>query len=116
MKIKQLQFTVKDFGTMFPDNDACLEWLKNQQYPNGIECPVCKKVTKHHKFKARPVYECDHCGHQISPLANTIFRKSSTPLKTWFEAMFWMATTRSGHSAKELQRRTGVTYKTAWRM
>ncbi|MGA2368473.1 MAG: hypothetical protein ABSF74_07890 [Dehalococcoidia bacterium] len=27
-----------------------------------------------------------------------------------------MATTRSGHSGKELQRRTGVTYKTAWRM
>ena len=116
MNIKQIKYTTKEFNTMFPDNDACLEWLKNKQWPNGIECPVCKKVTKHHKFKTRPVYECDYCGHQVSPLANTIFRKSSTPLKTWFEAMFWMATTRSGHSAKELQRRTGVTYKTAWRM
>jgi transposase len=116
MKSKQAKFTMKHFDKMFPDNDACLEWLKNKQYPNGIECPVCKKVTKHHKFTKRPVYECDCCGHQVSPLAKTIFRKSPTPLKIWFEAMFWMSTTRSGHSAKELQRRTGVTYKTAWRM
>jgi transposase len=116
MKSKQAKYTMKHFDKMFPDNDTCLEWLKNKQYPNGIECPKCKSVTKHHKFAKRPVYECDYCGHQVSPLANTIFRKSSTPLTVWFEAMFWMATTRSGHSAKELQRRTGVTYKTAWRM
>ncbi|MGD0855541.1 MAG: IS1595 family transposase [Dehalococcoidia bacterium] len=116
MKTKQAKYTAKHFDKLFPDNDACLEWLLNKQYPNGIECPVCKKVTKHHKFAKRPVYECDYCGHQVSPLAKTIFRKSSTPLKVWFEAIFWMATTRSGHSAKELQRRTGVTYKTAWRM
>ena len=112
----QAKFTKKDFDKMFPDDVACLEWIKTQQYPNGVFCPVCKKVTKHHKFTKRPVYECDYCGHQISPLATTIFRKSSTPLKIWFDAIFWMATTRSGHSAKELQRRTGITYKTAWRM
>lgn len=112
----QAKFTLKDFNNMFPDDNACLEWIKNKQYPNGIECPVCKKVTKHHKFASRPVYECDYCGHQISPLAITIFRKSSTPLKVWFGAMFEMANTRTGYSAKDLQRKTGVTYKTAWRM
>ena len=116
MKTKQAKYTTKHFNKLFPDNDACLEWLKNKQYPNGIECPVCKKVTKHYKRANRPSYSCDLCGHDISPMAGTIFEKSATPLKVWFEAMFWIATTRSGHSAKELQRRTGVTYKTAWRM
>jgi transposase len=116
MKNKQAKFTNKDFHKMFPDNEACLEWIKNKQYPNGIECPICKKVTKHHKFAKRPVYECDYCGHQVSPLAKTIFRKSSTPLKVWFEAIFEMSNTRTGYSAKALQRKTGVTYKTAWRM
>jgi transposase len=116
MKTKQAKYTAKHFTVKFPNDDACLEWLKNKQYPDGIECPACKKVTKHHKRTKRPCYACDICGHEIYPMANTIFYKSATPLKIWFEAMLWMATTRSGHSAKELQRRTGVTYKTAWRM
>jgi transposase len=116
MKTKQAKYTTKNFNKEFANDDACLEWLKNYRFPNGIECPTCKKVTKHYKIAKRPCYKCDLCGHEIYPTAGTIFHKSATPLKTWFEAMFWMATTRSGHSAKELQRRTGVTYKTAWRM
>ena len=109
-------YTRKDFETTFPNDDACLDWLMNHRYPQGVECPVCQKVTKHHKLTNRPVYECDYCGHQISPLANTIFHKSSTSIKIWFQAIHLMASTRCGISAKQLQRETGVTYKTAWRM
>jgi transposase-like protein/ribosomal protein L37AE/L43A len=109
-------YTRKDFETTFPNDEACLDWLMNHRYPQGVDCPVCQKVTKHHKLTSRPVYECDYCGHQISPLANTIFHKSSTSLKTWFQAIHLMASTRCGISAKQLQRETGVTYKTAWRM
>ncbi len=110
------RYTIADFNRQFPNDDACLEWIKNHRYPNGIECPICHRITKHHKVSNRPVYECDYCGHQISPLANTIFHKSATPLRTWFHAIFLMASTRCGISAKQLQRETGVTYKTAWRM
>jgi len=62
------------------------------------------------------VYACEYCGGSTSPTANTIFHKSSTPLTIWFEAIFIMAATRAGISAKQLERETGVTYKTAWRM
>jgi len=116
VKNRTAKFTFKDLEKEFPDSDACLEWLKDYRWPDGIYCPICDKVTKHHRIQTRPCYKCDHCGHEVYPTAGTIFHKSTTPLKTWFDAMFWMATTRSGHSAKELQRRTGVTYKTAWRM
>jgi hypothetical protein len=34
----------------------------------------------------------------------------------WFYAMYLMGSTRCGISAKQVQRETGVTYKTAWRM
>ena len=50
------------------------------------------------------------------PTADTIFHKSSTALTTWFYAIYLMASTRCGVSAKQIERETGVTYKTAWRM
>ncbi|MBM3119889.1 MAG: IS1595 family transposase [Chloroflexi bacterium] len=110
------KYTVEDFEREFPNDDACLEWLKNYRFPNGIHCPICDKITKRHKITNRHCYKCDNCGHEVYPTSGTIFHKSSTPLKIWLEAIFWMSATRSGHSAKELQRKTGVTYKTAWRM
>lgn len=45
-----------------------------------------------------------------------MFHKSSTPLTQWFYAVFLMAATRCGISAKQMERELGVTYKTAWRM
>lgn len=110
------KFTLKDFNTQFPDDNACLEWLKNYLYPNGILCENCQKVTKHHRDAKRPSYSCDLCGNHVHPTADTIYHKSPTPLRSWFYAVFLMSTTRTGISAKQLQRELGVTYKTAWRM
>ncbi|WP_158407976.1 IS1595 family transposase [Dehalococcoides mccartyi] len=93
-----------------------MDWLFNIRYPEGVYCPKCDKVTKHHRIKARSSYSCDICGSQVYPTAGTIFHKSSTPLKVWFQVMYRMASTRCGISAKQIQRETGVTYKTAWRM
>jgi transposase len=103
------------FLTKFNNNDACLEHIKRVRFPQGIGCANCRTYTKFHKVKGRPVYECS-CGWQISPLAGTIFEKSTTPLQLWFYTIFIMTATRSGISAKQLQRELGVTYKTAWRM
>jgi hypothetical protein len=50
------------------------------------------------------------------PLAHTPFHKSTTDLRTWFLAIFFMTNTRSGMSALQFQRISGVTYKTAWRI
>jgi transposase-like protein len=122
MKVKQtipqhLRFTIRDFDAQFPDDAACLECLMEQKYPSGlVPCPKCETDRKFHRIAKRPVYECDYCGFQISPMAGTIFEKSSTSLRTWFYAMFLMSNTRCGISAKQIQRETGVTYKTAWRM
>jgi len=114
---KHLRYTVEDFNRQFPNDDACLRHIMEQQYPKCIaHCPQCKTERKHYRLKGRPVFSCDHCGSQISPMAGTIFEKSSTSLRLWFYAMFLMGSTRCGISAKQIQRETGVTYKTAWRM
>ena len=114
---KHLRYTIQDFNTEFPTDESCLEHLKEQRFPGGITyCEKCQQDRKHYKIAGRPVYSCDHCGTQISPMAGTIFEKSTTSLRLWYYAMYLMASTRCGISAKQIQRETGVTYKTAWRM
>ena len=110
------KYTIRDFDRDFPDDDACLKWLKDYLYPNGIDCKICGEVTKHHRIKSRPSYSCDRCGHHVHPMADTIYQDTRTPLKLWFYATYVMAQTRCGISAKQLQRELGVTYKTAWRV
>jgi len=110
------KYTITNLNKDYPDNDACLERIKNQMYPDGIFCVECGKITKHHKVVSRPSYSCDYCGHHVHPTVGTIFEKSTTPLKTWFHAIYLMSSTRCGISAKQIERETGVTYKTAWRM
>jgi transposase len=110
------KYTISNFNKDFPNDDACLEWLKDYLYPDGIFCKYCSEVTKHHRVSNRPCYACDNCGNHVYPMAGTIFEKSTTPLKLWFYAIYLISSTRCGISAKQLQRELGVTYKTAWRM
>jgi transposase len=109
-------YTIKDFDKQFPNDAACLEFLFKARFPQGVFCEKCQKVTNQYRIADRKVYSCEFCGTQISPTAGTIFHKSPTPLRSWFHAIFLMASTKTGISAKQLERELGVTYKTAWRM
>lgn len=115
-KSPMLRFSIKDFHKKFPDEDTCLEYLRRKLYPDKIFCTVCRKPTKHHKIAGRRQYACQGCGKHFAPTAGTIFHKSRTPLTIWFYVIYLMAQTRGGISAKQIERETGVTYKTAWRM
>jgi transposase len=111
------KYTVKMFDREFPDEDSCLEYVKERRFPGGIAlCVNCKVERKHYRVSGRTSYACHACGNHIYPLAGTIFHKSTTSLRTWFLVIRLMASTRVGISAKHIQRETGVTYKTAWRM
>jgi transposase len=111
--------TPADFDGEFPDESACLDFLKDQKYPSGLApCARCGRDRRHHRVRGRRAYACAHCGSMISPMKGTIFEKSSTPLRIWFYAIFRVTSADPGIrlSARQLQRETGVTYKTAWRM
>ncbi len=110
------RYTIHKFNADFPDEEACFDHITSLVYPDGIECRTCGEVRKHHKLTHRKALSCDQCGTHVYPLASTIFEKSTTPLKSWFYAMFLISSTRCGISAKQLERELGVTYKTAWRM
>jgi transposase-like protein len=108
--------TIFEFESRFPDDRACLDELVSLLFPRGIFCPTCRKVTRHHRLHKRPAFECQFCGHQEYPMTGTIFEGSSTSLRLWFYAMYLMASTRCGISAKQLEHELGVSYPTAQRM
>jgi len=112
-------FSLMEFMQEFPDDSACLDRLWRDRFaPDGhtADCPRCGKPRKFHRTKTRASYTCDSCGLHIHPMAGTIFQKSTTSLHLWFYAIYLIASTRCGISAKQLERELGVTYKTAHRM
>ncbi len=111
------KFTVKQFNELFPDDNACLDYMFKQAYGNMEACRNCGVIEpSYYRVRNRKCYECKDCGYQIHPLAHTIFHKSSTSLRDWFYVIYLFSVSKNGVSAKEIERHTGVTYKTAWRM
>jgi len=110
-----MRYSLKDFKTEYPDDQACLLSVLENRY--GNTCPRCGVVgVKWHPITGRKAFVCSECDKHVYPLADTIFRKSETSLWNWFYAIFLFSTHKNGVSAKTLERELGVTYKTAWRM
>lgn len=115
--MKTPRYTIDNLHQQFPNDNACLDYIFQQRFNGMVACPKCGvSEPKYYRVRSKKVYECKDCGNQISPLANTIFHKSETPLKKWFYAMYMFSVSGNGVSGKELERTLGVTYKTAWRM
>jgi transposase len=110
------KLSLKTFLRKYNNDEACLEEIKNQVYPDGITCPKCQKITPFYKITNRMSYACGVCRTHVYPLVGTIFQKSTTPLRIWFYVIWAMTKTRSGVSARTIMRETGVTYKCAFRM
>jgi transposase len=115
-------YSLMEFMREFPDDAACLEHLWRERYSadgEHAECPKCEQERVFRRYKTkqgRQSWCCTGCGHHVHPTAGTIFHKSSTSLHLWYYAMYLVASTRCGISAKNLERAIGVSYPTAWRM
>ena len=108
--------TIQQFFKKCSSDDICLEHIMKNRYGLSGICKKCDKQTKYHRVRSQRAYVCQYCGWQFYPCVDTPFEKSRTSLQLWFYAIYLFTTTRSGVSAKELQRQLGVTYKCAWRM
>ena len=109
-------FNVRQFFARFPDDEACLVHIFNVRYGARHVCRACGVEATFHRLTNRRAWACAACGDNLYPTAGTVFQDTRTPLQTWFYAIYLFVTTRHGVSGKELQRRLGVTYKTAWRI
>src|SRR4051794_36628865 len=82
------RMTYTEFMRRFPDNDSCLNFLKEKFYADGTACPKCGKPSKFHRIRGRSAYSCQFCAAHVYPTAGTIFHKSTTSLQLWFWAIY----------------------------
>lgn len=108
--------TLRELINRFGTPEQCLEFIKEQRYPDGIRCEKCERVTRHHKVSSKKAYACQNCRTQVFPLTGTIFEKTRVPLPDWFYVIWSFSNTRAGFSAKQVERELGVSYPTALRI
>jgi transposase-like protein len=107
--------SLQEFMAEFPDDAACAERLAKRRWPDGFACPSCD-CRKGWKLETRSwLWECAKCGKQTSVTAGTILHGTHLPLRTWFLAVYLVATHSNGISALQLQSKLGIgSYKSAW--
>ena len=105
--------TLQEFDEWFPSEAACVEYLKRIRWSDGFRCPICGGKSAWRT--ARGQSRCSTCQRQTSPTAGTIFEGTRKPLRTWFQAMWYVTSQKHGVSALGLQRVLGFgSYQTAW--
>lgn len=104
---------------IYHDEDAARAHLETLLWPQGPVCPRCgvteDRITKLQGASTRPgVYKCKDCRKPFSVTVGTVMERSHVPLSKWVLAAHFMAASKKGMSAKQLERMMGVTYETAW--
>jgi transposase-like protein len=106
--------TLAELESRFSTEENCRAYLMALRWPEGFRCPKCGG-TKSWPVGEGRLLECAACGRQTSVTAGTIFQDTRTPLRTWFRAMWWVTSQKTGASALGLQGILGFrSYQTAW--
>ena len=114
MRMEDYPRTLNEFRKRFSTENACLEYLAQFKWPDGVMCPKCGK--QEYRKTTRGLFECNKCGRQFSITSGTIFHGTRKPLTLWFEAMWHITSQKYGANALGLQRVLGLgSYHTAWK-
>lgn len=105
--------SVLDFQDLFPTDEACYNYLSVMKWPEGFVCPKCQGRGAWKMKKG--AYRCKQCLSDTRVTAGTIFDKTRTPLRLWFNAMWYIVNQKNGVSALGLKKVLGAqTYETTW--
>ena len=105
--------TMQEFDEWFPNEEACVEYLRRLRWPEGFHCPNCGKDKAW--LTGRGLLRCASCQRQTLVIAGTLFEGTRKPLRTWFQAMWYITSQKYGGNALGLKRVVGFgSYQTAW--
>jgi transposase-like protein len=109
--------TLQDAIVFFSDPIRCREYMIEQRWPLGVECPRCGSkdvlfLEKYERWHCR----AKHDAPQFTLKTGTVMEDSPIKLEKWLPAFWLLANCKNGVSSYELHRALGVTQKTAWFM
>ena len=104
-----------DWQKRFGTEEACIQALAEQRWPEGFRCPLCGH-DHGYALLTRHRYECSGCHYQASVTAGTLFHSTNLPLIKGFWAIYLAASDKGGISAVRLAKQIDVSWITASRM
>lgn len=106
--------TILEVQKKYNTQAKCLKLLEKLRWGKTVKCPYC------HSEKTKPIkseqgrHSCGNCKRSFSVMIDTIFEDTRLPLPKWFTIITMMLNSKSGLSAKEIQRNIGGSYKTSY--
>ena len=100
----------KEFNT----KAKCIAKLEKLRWNNSVICPYCNSKRNAPIKSEIGRHSCKNCKRSFTVLIGTIFESSRLPLPKWFFIIGMMINSKSGISAKEIQRNLNCSYKTAY--
>ena len=115
--------TLAEFDALFPNEQACKQYLTDRRWPDGVKCPRCGN-PKVYTLKFKPFHwACGVCckkprqPYRFSVTVGTIFENTNYKLLVWFKVLYLMLTSKKGVSALQIHRMIGSgSYSTAFYM
>ena len=128
------EFSMPSLALRIPTEADAYKLMEELVWPGG-EPPACPHCSAAEKFyylapkdgtegrktrtgaeSQRRVWKCSACRKQFSVMTGSIFHGSKIPLRTWLLVLFEMVSSKNGVSAREIERKYGLTSKSAWFM
>jgi transposase-like protein len=120
--------TMPSLASRIPTETAAWKYLEKRRWKGHPVCPHCGVIDGHYLLKPRNrtrttstgaktyrrLWKCHACRRQFSVLVGTIFHGSKVPIRTWLFVLMEMCASKNGIAGREVQRKYGLTAKTAW--
>ena len=111
-----------------PTEASAYELLENLRWRGRPECPHCgvigphaylrpanglSRTTNRGRQSERRVWKCRACKRQFSVITGTVMHGTHVPIRTWILVAFEIASTNRELSDREVERRYGLSAKSA---
>ncbi|MBL4592048.1 MAG: IS1595 family transposase, partial [Phycisphaerales bacterium] len=100
--------------------DSAVEFMESRRWGDTPQCACCDSENVYQqmnadksKREAHYRWRCRDCKKQYSVRKGTVLEGSRIPLRHWCFAFWAACSSKKGVSAKQIQRQTGLSYKSA---